>query len=503
MPGISRSPGQTHADLFKNLGTNPSLDYDPEDEVGPPSDSEDDKLRHDEGAARQHYERVGKSKLRKEASDLLGPQYEGSKIGRNTALNKDEGRDPFEEFGSDEASDAQDVHGMVGGKSDASSDVGSIDGQESIRTDTDREEDDQNAPSTGSSSNEDEDIESPLTVEDSGQGKNGIDRAEVRRIMNDEHKSAAASIADASRADAEKGRAVKQQRQTFDTLLNCRIRLQQGLIATNAMMLTDENVNGVSGESTSVKAAEQAAMNLWETIESLRSSLSRAKTGSKRKRIDASHATNSPELWGQMEDHEASIQPHRRSILQKWSTKTQAVTTRPTSSRLNQTTRESTVLDVIDDQLANPSRLVQRIRLARSCAPSHAQRGLTDCKDVFDDADFYGIMLKELLEQRSTDAETSAQVDLAAQQWQAARQAGKVKKKVDTKASKGRKMRYTVHEKLQNFMAPEDRGSWGERRIDELFGSLLGRRLVLAENGKDVDGDNEVVADEALKLFRN
>lgn len=86
----------------------------------------------------------------------------------------------------------------------------------------------------------------------------------------------------------------------------------------------------------------------------------------------------------------------------------------------------------------------------------------------------------------------------------------KVKKPVDTKASKGRKMRYTMHEKLQNFMAPDDRGTWGERQRDELFGGLLGRKVKLGEDEEGVDGedgdgegsemDGEVEV-EGLRLF--
>jgi len=78
---------------------------------------------------------------------------------------------------------------------------------------------------------------------------------------------------------------------------------------------------------------------------------------------------------------------------------------------------------------------------------------------------------------------------------------------VDTKASKGRKMRYTVHEKLQNFMAPDDRGRWGERQRNELFASLLGRRVGLGED-EGGDGIGDGIGDEVgegneggLRLF--
>ena len=38
----------------------------------------------------------------------------------------------------------------------------------------------------------------------------------------------------------------------------------------------------------------------------------------------------------------------------------------------------------------------------------------------------------------------------------------KVKRKVDTKASKGRKVRYDVHPKLVNFVAPCDTSTWSD-----------------------------------------
>lgn len=90
-----------------------------------------------------------------------------------------------------------------------------------------------------------------------------------------------------------------------------------------------------------------------------------------------------------------------------------------------------------------------------------------------------------------------------------ARREARVKNRVDTKASKGRKLRYTVHEKLQNFMAPEDRGSWGERQVDELFGGLLGRRVGMGEidagegEGDGMEAEDGVVGEEeGLRLFR-
>jgi protein AATF/BFR2 len=129
----------------------------------------------------------------------------------------------------------------------------------------------------------------------------------------------------------------------------------------------------------------------------------------------------------------------------------------------------------------------------------------------------------------------------------------KTKKVVDTRASKGRKIRcvtsravlalppslpgttdtsfprrsYHVHEKIQNFMIPIDAGKfpclplprttlilsclrssriggWHEEQVDELFASLLGRTFPLAPNGeaeqeKKADGDQVEVG--SLRIF--
>jgi protein AATF/BFR2 len=56
--------------------------------------------------------------------------------------------------------------------------------------------------------------------------------------------------------------------------------------------------------------------------------------------------------------------------------------------------------------------------------------------------------------------------------------ANKKKKVVDTKASKGRKIRYVVHEKIMNFMAAEPLKGWHCDMVDELFSGLLGKKYL-------------------------
>lgn len=59
-----------------------------------------------------------------------------------------------------------------------------------------------------------------------------------------------------------------------------------------------------------------------------------------------------------------------------------------------------------------------------------------------------------------------AAVGPGAVRWTTAMRDAKKKKVVDTKASKGRKLRYQVQEKIQNFMAPMENNGWHEQQIE-------------------------------------
>lgn len=65
----------------------------------------------------------------------------------------------------------------------------------------------------------------------------------------------------------------------------------------------------------------------------------------------------------------------------------------------------------------------------------------------------------------------------------------KNKKVVDTRASKGRKIRFDTHEKLENYMAPAPLGDWHDEMSEELFGSLFGLSITASNVDDSVVGD--------------
>lgn len=431
--------------------------------------------------------------MRQKNDDVGGPNYKGRAVSRNDLVDSDSD-DPFskgfDEGTEDEDEDESEDGGVeVGGKDFSDEDDEDNDTEEEDIEDEEMDSDDEAGPNASNIRSNDQ---------------AGVDPLDVRSLIY-ATKSFASTLATGAQSDIAKGQAVKQQRKTFDTLLNTRIRLQKALISTNS--IEADAYKEAEPPASSVQAAEAAALALLNNLTHLRVSLDEARTGQKRKRATFDTSTPSSEMWSSISATEKSSLPHRRAVLERWSNKTRATTVTNNKNRLNASATQ-TLTEVLDSQL-NSSHLVTRTQTPRSCAPIQAAistKGAQPDAAIYDDADFYGLMLKELLEQRSADNANRGTAEFVVQApWQVAREA-KTKKVVDTKASKGRRLRYTVQEKLQNFMAPEERGEWGDRQRDELFSSLFGQRMMLGEQDEvqSEEGDGGLDAEEAgLMLFRN
>lgn len=333
------------------------------------------------------------------------------------------------------------------------------------------------------------------------------ERAELRRLIATDQKSVAATISQAAKADAAKGFAVKQQRVAFDALLNARIKLQKGFTA----IINSSDISWETAEENTdaIKSAESAALALWSTLEELRCTLAdvQAKEGAKKRKRPApvSHATSTESLWQRMQDLESDSQTHRRAVLEKWNNKVRGTNTSlPNAKGKLIANSDNSITAVLEAHVA--TELGERsTKKQRTAEPSDA---------VYDDTSFYQTLLRDLVEQRmsSSDAVTNGLDSLHLQiptHPTSGMRKDKVRKDVDTKASKGRKMRYNVHEKLQNFMAPEDRGTWTDRARDEFFASLLGKTasgLLGEDEDEQMNGaasDEEDLEEGGLKLFRS
>ncbi len=333
-------------------------------------------------------------------------------------------------------------------------------------------------------------------------------REALKAILANGTAAVASTLSAAADADAKKGKAVKQQYQTFDRLLDARMKLQKGLTATNG--LTEGN-STESDNALAFAKAEEAALNLWSTIESIRHSFLDAQASTsgttgiseKRKRLaPATTETSITDLWGRTKSLESVNLPSRRTILDKWSSKARAATALPAPKTHLIDRGQNSITSVLDTYLASES---DRLVAEASSAPSQTTQS------SYDDSTFYQSLLRDLIASRSATSNSTmnnATNDVVLPSATCFNTRGSKHKNVDTKASKGRKVRYTVHEKLQNFAVEEERGTWEENARREFFGSLFGNRRVLDE---DLDGTGEIDEDgmlidgeaAALRLFRS
>ena len=129
--------------------------------------------------------------------------------------------------------------------------------------------------------------------------------------------------------------------------------------------------------------------------------------------------------------------------------------------------------------------------------PATRGNALAELPTIFDDEDFYRVLLSDLVDKKvqSADPTLGLAISLAS-----AQRLQKLNKAVDTRASKGRKLRYHVQEPIANFEAPRDGWQWKDAQIDEFFASLLGQKVHMDEAEEEESADEEVAAD-GIKLF--
>lgn len=196
-----------------------------------------------------------------------------------------------------------------------------------------------------------------------------------------------------------------------------------------------------------------------------------------------------------LEDYEREIsrthkafKAFRDSTIQKWNEKT-----RIGSAANMKNMPTNTILQQISFILSDKNKLIRRTQLKRSeydivgqVKPTdNSENGINleiskdrkDCDEyipeIFDDSDFYHQLLRELIECKTSDISDPVQLS---RQWIALQQMrSKMKRKVDTKATKGRRIKYVVHNPLVNFMAPEKNLSWTDDSKNELYSSLFGK----------------------------
>ena len=196
------------------------------------------------------------------------------------------------------------------------------------------------------------------------------------------------------------------------------------------------------------------------------------------------------ELSASVSALEIACHPWLVDTLSKWSAKVQAAAPNVLPDNRNSFMRggklsQIGVVSLIDNVLRlDGTKLLDRTQ-KRKDKHTRIGRGLPALIDdgqavgedqatvnIFDDTDYYQQLLRDVIAGRGGSDGQGGEAQWLIQQRE---RKAKRRKAVDTKASKGRKLRYEVHPKLQNFMVPVPvvGGEWHEEQIDGLFSSLL------------------------------
>ncbi|KAI5932903.1 protein AATF [Manis javanica] len=412
----------------------------------------------------------------------------------------------------------------------------------SVQSITDFEKFTEGMDDLGSSEEEeDEEEESGMEEEDGEEdleGEGEEDGAEDRNSEDDGVVMTFSSVRVTE--EVEKGRAVKNQIALWDQLLEGRIKLQKALLTTNQLPQPDVfsifKDKGGPDFASALKNSHKALKALLRSLVDLQEELlfqypdtrylvdgTKPKTESeeeissgdeelveekKQRKAPLKRKLEMGDYPSFMAKRFADFTVYRNRTLQKWHDKTKLA-----SGKLGKGfgAFERSILTQIDHILMDKERLLRRTQTKRSVyrvlgkaepaaqpAPESlpgqpetltqalANAHLKDLdEEIFDDDDFYHQLLRELIERKTSSLDPNDQVAMG-RQWLAIQKLrSKIHKKVDRKASKGRKLRFHVLSKLLSFMAPIDHTTMNDDARTELYRSLFGRLRPPAESPRD------------------
>lgn len=471
------------------------------------SDSDDETNL---GKAQEHYIDVGKSKLRDTAridlEDEEGSKYKGAVGSRDALFNDGDGSIPEQDIASEEEVNEE------------------ISESDSIIEDESSYEEDEIADK----------------------------REQLAKLVERERSSAMKRLSRNAQRDAAKGYSILQQARTFDSIIDVRIKLQKVLNAANALPvteyswekeLTDENKELLEKNQILMKEVSKKLVNFRNIFQV-------------KDHINVSEDDNTNTKKRSCAELDNDLRQYRMAVLKKWSSKIAAASGNALlgSGKFKAINQSAEVQ--VDNQLADMTRLVKRTRLNRrnivplrfmkdlkanrldqmqshivneddmeqdetadipkNYDPRRKDNNAIDTSEnpyIFDDEDFYRVLLNDLIDKKIADNNNNTANGGNNIITISSRSNNKLKKNIDTKASKGRKLNFTVQEPIANYEAPVNSGyKWSDEQIDEFFAGLLGQRINFDENeGNDYESEDlsddekqaeaQAIKDDNIQIF--
>lgn len=274
--------------------------------------------------------------------------------------------------------------------------------------------------------------------------------------------------------DIQKGQAVKNQRALWDKTLEFRFLLQKPF--SNSNRLPQERVKslycdadsevseGYSDLIVSSKKMLDSILELQQALVANNPSITQfeeAHSVRDSKQLDAPGSSDGDidEEWLQISQMQSRMISFRNKSIDKWHRKTQ-VTTGAAAIKDKLHAFNQSISEQVAAYMRDPSKMIKGMQQNRSavavfgnvpCYAENVKQEETYANgdpELLDDSEFYQQLLKEFFE--TIDPSSSEMAFYALKRLQT-----KKRKIVDRRASKSRKIRYNVHEKIVNFMAPQ------------------------------------------------
>ncbi|KAM3323039.1 putative protein DDB isoform X2 [Capsicum chacoense] len=268
--------------------------------------------------------------------------------------------------------------------------------------------------------------------------------------------------------DLLKGQAVKNQKALWDKTLELRFLLQKAFSNSNRLPQEPIRSSFCDSEDTvkdayldllaSSRKTLDSILELQEVLLEKNPSITQSMDGKRSKPLDDSvKSSEIDEDWQKISEMHSRMASFRDKSIDKWQRKTQ-VTSGAAAIKGKLQAFNQDISQQVAGYMRDPSKMIKGMQQSRSAValfgtvPDATGNGegtnMDGDPELLDDSDFYQQLLKEFFE--AVDPASSETAFYALKRLQT-----KKRKIVDRRASKSRKIRYNIHEKIVNFMAPQ------------------------------------------------
>ncbi|XP_057530203.1 uncharacterized protein LOC130808742 isoform X2 [Amaranthus tricolor] len=288
--------------------------------------------------------------------------------------------------------------------------------------------------------------------------------------------------------DLVKGRAIKNQKALWDKTLEFRFLLQkpfsksnklpQGPIRSSFCEANEDIAVAYTDLIVSSRKAIESLVHLQEALVDNNPSIREETEGSpflKTFEDGEGKMDLDEEEWLRISQVQSRLAPFRNSSIDKWQRKAD-VHSGAAAKKVKLVAFNQNISEQVATYMRDPSKLIKSMQtrretvgvfgaVAKQDGNNNEEGNNEGDPELLDDAEFYQQLLKEFFE--TIDPNSSESAFYALKRLQT-----KKRKVVDRRASKSRKIRYHVHEKIVNFMAPEpmELPPMAPKLFDNLFG---------------------------------